>query len=151
MPFYQFIIFLISKILCDINIHIIPHTHLDPIWVKTQEENTIINIFDVILEELLNTTNSQKTFVINEIFYFIKWYENLSVNKKNKFKDLLEEKRIEFVSGEYAINDEDTEDTPIFYEVIAQLRFGHQYFFEKFGIIPKTGWFIDSINFDGDS
>ena len=92
MSFYL-LIFLIRKILCDFNIHIIPHTHLDPGWLRTPEEyyeeNAVKNIFDVILDELLNTTITQKTFVINELFFFKQWYENLSEDRKNKFKDLL--------------------------------------------------------------
>ena len=145
MSVYLIIIFIITKILCEINIHIIPHTHLDPGWLKTPEEyyeeESINSIFDVILEELLNTTITKKTFVINEIFYFKKWYENLSEDKKNNFKNLLKEKRIEFVSGGYITNDE---ATPLYYDIIDQIRIGHQFLLEEFGIIPKTGWYIDS-------
>ena len=145
MSFYLLIIFLITKILCDINIHLIPHTHLDPGWIRTPEEyyeeNNVKNIFDVILDELLNTTITKKTFVINELFFFKKWYENLTEDRKKKFKDLLKEKRIEFVSGGYVTNDE---ATPIYYDIIDQIRIGHQYLLEEFGIIPKTGWYIDS-------
>ena len=145
MSFYLLILFLITKILCDINIHIIPHTHLDPGWIRTPEEyyeeNAIKNIFDGVLDQLLNTTNTQKTFVINELFFFKIWYENLSEDRKNKFKDLLKEKRIEFVSGGYVTNDE---ATPVYYDIVDQIRIGHQYLLEEFGIIPKTGWYIDS-------
>ena len=145
MSFYLLILFLITKILCDINIHIIPHTHLDPGWIRTPEEyyeeNAIKNIFDGVLDQLLNTTNTQKTFVINELFFFKIWYENLSEDRKNKFKDLLKEKRIEFVSGGYVTNDE---ATPVYYDIVDQIRIGHQYLLEEFGITPKTGWYIDS-------
>ena len=145
MSFYLLILFLITKILCDINIHIIPHTHLDPGWIRTPEEyyeeNAIKNIFDGVLDQLLNTTNTQKTFVINELFFFKIWYENLSEDRKNKFKDLLKEKRIEFVSGGFVTNDE---ATPVYYDIVDQIRIGHQYLLEEFGITPKTGWYIDS-------
>ena len=137
------IIHLISKILCDINIHIIPHTHLDPGWLKTPEqyydENEIEVIFDTILSEL--SDNIQKTFVINEIYYFKIWYTSISDKKKEKFKKILEDKRIEFVSGSYIINDE---ATPLYYNIIDQIRIGNQFLLEEFGILPKTGWYIDS-------
>ena len=145
MSSYLLIIFLAVQIISDINIHIIPHTHLDPGWGMTPEEyykhNNVSNIFDVILEELSNTTVTQKTFVINEIYYFKIWYENLSEDKKSQFKDLLKEKRIEFVGGGYVTNDE---ATPLYYDIIDQIRIGHQYLLEEFGIIPKTAWYIDS-------
>ena len=61
----------ISYIICDLNIHIVPHTHLDPGWIKTPEEyyidEFIENIFNTILNELSQDIN--KTFVINEISY----------------------------------------------------------------------------------
>ena len=105
------------------------------------KQKNVSGIFDVIFEELSNTTVTQKTFVINEIYYFKIWHENLSEYKKSKFKDLLKEKRIEFVGGGYVTNDE---ATPLYYDIIDQIRIGHQYLLEEFGIIPKTGWYIDS-------
>ena len=137
------IIILISVILCDINIHIIPHTHMDPGWLKTPEEyysdENIQGIFDTVLNGLL--TKNDRTFVINEIYYFKIWYSNLNNDEKMKCKELIKEKRIEFVSGSYTINDE---ATPLYYNIADQIRIGHQFLFEEFGILPKTGWYIDS-------
>ena len=134
---------LISKISCDINIHVIPHTHLDPGWLKTPEEyyttEMIEDIFNTVLSEL--TKDPQKTFVINELYYFKIWYLGISNDKQNKFKELIKEKRIEFVSGSYIINDE---ATPLYYNIADQIRIGHQFLLEEFGVVPKTGWYIDS-------
>ena len=137
------ILYLISKNTCDINIHIVPHTHLDPGWLKTPEEyyndELIGEIFNTILKELSN--DSEKTFVINEIYYFKIWYSKINILDRGKLKDLVKEKRIEFVSGSYIINDE---ATPLYYNIMDQIRIGHQFLFEEFGILPKTGWYIDS-------
>ena len=140
---FLLIINLISSLICDINIHIIPHTHLDPGWLKTPEEyyndELIENIYNTMLNELTNTKT--RTFVINEIYYFKIWYSNINEENKNKFKNLLKEKRVEFVSGSYIINDE---ATPLYYNIADQIRIGHQFLLEEFGIIPKTAWYIDS-------
>ena len=67
------IITLIPYIICDINIHIIPHTHLDPGWLKTPEDyyrkEKVNYIFDTILSEL--SKSKDKTFVINESTLFL--------------------------------------------------------------------------------
>ena len=142
---FTILILLLLKILCDINIHIVPHTHLDPGWLKTPEEyyneEAIDQIFYTVLYELSNTTKTQKTFVINELYYFKIWYEKLKQIEKNQFKKLIEEKKIEFVSGSYVINDE---ATPLYYNIMDQIRIGLQFLYEEFGIKPKTAWYIDS-------
>ena len=140
---YLIILVLIPYIICDINIHVIPHTHLDPGWLNTPEEyyfnERIEDIFDTMLNSL--TSDNKKTFVINELFYFFKWYNNKDKKTQLKMKKLITEKRVEFVSGGYVVNDE---ATPLYYNIMDQIRIGHQYLQEEFGIIPKTGWYIDS-------
>ena len=120
------ILTLISYKICDINIHVIPHTHLDPGWLNTPEEyyenERIEEIFDTIMNNL--DRNKDRTFVINELFYFKKWYSNKSKDEKENFKKILEEKRIEFVSGGFVVNDE---ATPSYNDIMDQVRIGHQF------------------------
>ena len=145
---FLLILYLNQKYKCEINIHVIPHTHLDPGWLKTPEqyysEENIEDIFNTILKELED--DSEKTFVINELYYFKIWYSNIGRSDKKKFKNLVKEKRIEFVSGSYIINDE---ATPLYYNIMDQIRIGHQFLLEEFGILPKTGWYIDSFGHSG--
>ena len=141
--YYLFILVIIPYIISDINIHVIPHTHMDPGWLNTPEEyyfnERIEDIFDTMLNSLLK--DKKKTFVINEIFYFLKWYNSKDKKAQSKMKQLINKKRVEFVSGGYVVNDE---ATPLYYNIMDQIRIGHQFLQEEFGIIPKTGWYIDS-------
>lgn len=137
------ILVLIPYIISDINIHVIPHTHLDPGWLNTPEEyyynERIEDIFNTMLYTLL--VDREKTFVINELFYFLKWYNSKDKKSQSNIKKLIKQKRVEFVSGGYVVNDE---ATPLYYNIMDQIRIGHQFLQEEFGVIPKTGWYIDS-------
>ena len=168
--------FLFSKVINDINIHIIPHTHLDPGWLKTAEEyynyESISDIFSTITYELYgnktceedevdldggennfqiktNQTNSTKiilpqnnrTFVVSELYYFKRWYENTDPRDLPKVKRLIKQKRLEFVSGSFVSNDE---ANPFYNDIVDQIRIGHQFLQEEFNITPKTAWYIDS-------
>ena len=143
LKLFIFIFFFISNIFCDINIHIIPHTHLDPGWLNTPEEyysqKSIDGIFKTVLNSLKN--NDQRTFIINEIYYFKIWYESISTYEKEQFKKLISEKRIEFVFCGYVVNDE---ATPIYYDIMDNIRVGLQFLYEEFDIIPKSAFFLDS-------
>ena len=140
---YLIILVLIPYIISDINIHVIPHTHLDPGWLNTPEEyyfnERIEDIFNTMLYTLL--VDKKKTFVINELFYFLKWYNSKDKKAQTNIKKLINQKRVEFVSGGYVVNDE---ATPLYYNIMDQIRIGHQFLQEEFGVIPKTGWYIDS-------
>ena len=134
---------LLLSISCDINIHIIPHTHLDPGWLKTPEEyyvqEGIKNIFGTVLDSL--TKHNEKTFIINELYYFKKWYQFLDESKKESVKKLISEKRLEFVFCGYTVNDE---ATPIYYDIVDNIRIGLQFLLEEFNVIPKSAFFLDS-------
>ena len=131
--------------LSDLTIHIIPHTHLDPGWLRTPEEyysrDQVYNIFNTAFRTLYNDKLKRKTFVINETYYFRIWYNKLNNEDKIKFKELIKEKRIEFVLGGYVANDE---ATPSYHDIADQIRIGNQFLLEEFNVIPKTAWFIDS-------
>ena len=136
---------LINICVSDLNIHIIPHTHLDPGWLRTPEEyysrEEVYNIFNTAFRNLYNDNQKRKTFVINETYYFRIWYYKLNEEDRKKFKELVKEKRIEFVLGGYVANDE---ATPSYHDIADQIRVGHQFLLEEFNVVPKTAWFIDS-------
>ena len=134
---------LIFYISCDINIHIIPHTHLDPGWLKTPEEyyhqEGVGLIFKTVLDSL--THDTEKTFIINEVYYFKIWYEKLTPQDKAKVKQLISQKRLEFVFCGYVVNDE---ATPFYNDIIDNIRLGHQFLFDEFNIKPSSAFFLDS-------
>ena len=135
--------FLFNIISSDINIHIIPHTHLDPGWLKTPEEyyneESVGTIFTTILNSLIS--NPDRTFIITEVYYFKIWYLKQSNTDKEKLKQLINEKRIEFVFSGFVVNDE---ANPIYYDIVDNIRIGHQFLLEEFGIRPKSAFFLDS-------
>ena len=143
--YFFLIINFISKIICDINIHVIPHSHLDPGWLYTTEEyytyEEVDEIFKTVTNELYDDVKKQKTFIINEIIYFKRWYDGTHPRNQYKIKNLIKEKRIEFVTGGFVANDEATTS---YYDIVNQIRLGQQFLLEEFGIIPKTAMFIDS-------
>ena len=131
--------------LSDLTVHIIPHSHLDPGWLRTPEEyysrEQVYNIFNTAFRSLYNDKQKRKTFVINETYYFRIWYNKLNEEDKKKFKELIKEKRIEFVLGGFVANDE---ATPSYDDIADQIRIGNQFLLEEFNVVPKTAWFIDS-------
>ena len=135
--------FLFNIISSDINIHIIPHTHLDPGWLKTPEEyyneESVGSIFTTVLNSLIS--NPERTFIITEVYYFKIWYLKQSNTDKEKLKQIIKDKRIEFVFCGYVVNDE---ANPIYYDIIDNIRIGHQFLLEEFGIKPKSAYFLDS-------
>ena len=81
------------------------------------------------------------TFIITEVYYFKIWYLKQSNTDKEKLKQIIKDKRIEFVFCGYVVNDE---ANPIYYDIIDNIRIGHQFLLEEFGIKPKSAYFLDS-------
>lgn len=121
--------------------HIIAHSHCDPGWLSTFEgyyTSDVNRIITAATDELLKDPN--KRFIWAEISFFSRWYEDQSLERKKRFRELVKQNRWEFVGGGWAQNDEAASDTML---VINQVTAGHQYLLENFGIQPRIGWQID--------
>ena len=55
------------------------------------------------------------------------WYEKLTPQDKVKVKQLISQKRLEFVFCGYVVNDE---ATPFYNDIIDNIRLGHQFLFD---------------------
>ena len=135
----------ISQIICDINIHVIPHSHFDPGSLYTTEEyytyEQIDDIYKNVIQELYDDIKKEKTFIINEVIYFKRWYDGSLPENQFKMKQLIQDKRIEIVTGGFVVNDEATTS---YNDIVDQIRLGQQFLLEEFNILPKTAMYFDS-------
>ncbi|KAF2071779.1 hypothetical protein CYY_006907 [Polysphondylium violaceum] len=126
-----------------IKIHLICHSHDDSGWLETFEEyyqDSVRFIISRVLTAL--TLNPQRKFNWSEIGFLERWWSNAFDEEKNLFKNLVREKRIEFINAGWVQNDEACA-TPE--DVIRQLSIGHKFILENFGkeYLPESGWQID--------
>ena len=150
----QILIIFVSSfyiILCEeqLIVHVVPHSHDDPGWLSTYDEyyngiqtyryTCVKCIYDSILTSLLN--NENRTFVIVEITYFSKWYKDLSDERKNNVKILIESGRFEFANAGWVMHDE---ATTYYQHLIDNMRLGLQFIKSEFNKTTETAWFIDT-------
>ena len=129
------------KLIYNISIHIIPHSHMDPGWGMTIENyysERTRKIYTSVYKSLLN--DERRTFVICEIIFFKIWYEEQSKEIQKTFKKLVENKQVEFVGGGFVQNDE---ANTRYHEMLLNLRLGNQFIEKEFGIKPIVGWQLD--------
>ena len=134
-----------------IYVHMIPHTHDDVGWLKTIEEyyygkgnggsQSMIGI-QYIIEAVINEliADSEKRFSWVEVGYFYRYWINQNQEFKDKVKILVDEGRLEFISGGWAMHDE----AVTYYEdMIDNMALGHKFLSDNLGVVPKVGWQID--------
>ena len=130
-----------------INIHIVPHSHDDAGWLYTADEYytgnnceyiSVKNILDDMVISLYN--DPTRTFVYAEMFFFEKWFSALDEETKQKVRNLVTQKRLEFVNGGWVMNDEATVN---YQHVIDQMRLGLRFLKREFNFYPTTAWYID--------
>lgn len=131
----------------DITVHIIPHTHDDAGWLWTLEQYysgtggahvSVKNILDNFVDSLYN--NPERTFTYVEMAFFIKWYKDQNEIVKTKVKELISQKRFEFINGGYVMHDE---AASYYQHSIDQMRLGLLYLKQEFDYVPEVAWFID--------
>ncbi|PSN33505.1 Alpha-mannosidase 2x, partial [Blattella germanica] len=119
----------------------VPHSHNDPGWVKTYESYyhyQTRNILNNMVDKLQNFKNM--TFIWTEVSFFSQWWESAHPTKRRVVKQLLDEGRLEIMTGGWVMTDEAT--THI-YGMLDQLIEGHQWVKNNLGLTPKSGWSID--------
>jgi hypothetical protein len=130
-----------------IKVHVIPHSHDDAGWLATFDDyytgrNSQKNCVECILNTMLNSLkeNKERTFTYAEISFFEKWYINQTEENKLQIKEFVKEKRLEFLSGGWVMNDE---ANTYYQDIIDQIRLGMQFLKNEFDIIPRTAWYLD--------
>jgi len=128
-------------------LHIIPHTHDDAGWLWTLEQYysgtggasvSVKNILDNFVDSLYH--NKERTFTYVEMAFFTKWYKSQTELVKSKVKQLIKEKRFEFINGGYVMHDE---ATSYYQHTIDQMRLGLLFLKQEFNYVPEVAWFID--------
>jgi glycosyltransferase involved in cell wall biosynthesis len=124
-----------------LTVHVVPHSHNDPGWIKTYHtyySTQTKHILDTIVASL--TEDPRRTFIWAEISYFSLWWDDASPQQKEQAKQLVAEKRLDFVTGGWVMNDEAS--------VTARatrwhLQEGREWLQKTFGITPQYSWAID--------
>lgn len=127
-----------------LNVHIICHTHLDTGWVETFDQyyyGYVEMIINSVVKSLLE--NPRRRFIFVETSFFMRWWRDQNEFMRSKFKKLVANGQMEFISGGWSMNDEAVSH---YSAVIDQMTLGHKNLHRIFGQcggIPKIGWQID--------
>ena len=134
-----------------LQIHLVPHTHLDVGWLKTVDEyfyganNSIQHagvqyILDSVIPSLVADPN--KRFIYVEIAFLERWWNEQNDAVKKSVKDLVKEGRLEFVNGGWSMNDEGCTH---YNAIIDQMTYGLKFIEDNFGLDarPRIAWHID--------
>lgn len=132
-----------------LNVHVMPHTHDDPGWLKTADQyfygsNSSITkagvqyILDTVVESLVK--DSKRKFVYVEMSFFQRWYEEQSLGMREVVKGLVKNGQLSFANGGWVMHDEAGSH---YMSMIDQTTLGHRFLKEEFGYVPTVGWQID--------
>ena len=134
-----------------LQIHLVPHTHDDVGWLKTVDEyfyganNSIQHagvqyILDSVIPALAGDPN--KKFIYVEIAFFERWWNQQSPHVQALVRDLVKERRLEFINGGWSMNDEASTH---YNAIIDQMTYGLKFIENNFGsdARPRIAWHID--------
>uniref|UniRef100_A0A8D8PLF5 Alpha-mannosidase n=1 Tax=Cacopsylla melanoneura TaxID=428564 RepID=A0A8D8PLF5_9HEMI len=134
-----------------LNVHIIPHSHDDVGWLKTVDQYYwgtksgiqlagVQFILDSVIRELVS--DPKKKFIYVETAFFWKWWTKQDELVRKQVRLLVNEGRLEFIGGAWAMNDE----AAVHYtSTIDQFSWGLRRLNDTFGKCarPRVGWQID--------
>ncbi|CAF1383060.1 unnamed protein product [Adineta steineri] len=134
-----------------LNVHIVPHTHDDVGWLKTVDQYYygsrreickpgVQYILDSVIAALVD--NPDRRFIYVEMAFFWRWWNQQTEDMHNTVKQLVNEGRLEFISGGWSMHDEAATH---YNSIIDQHTLGAEFLHDQFGDCarPKIGWQID--------
>lgn len=127
-----------------LNVHIICHTHLDTGWVETFDQyyyGYVETILNSVLKSL--SENPRRKFIFVETAFLMRWWRDQNEFTRTRFKKLVTNGQLEFVSGGWSMNDEAVSH---YSAIIDQMTLGHKTLYKIFGQcggVNKVGWQID--------
>nr|CAD7194156.1 unnamed protein product [Timema douglasi] len=132
---------LLASVIVRSKVILVPHSHNDPGWLKTYESYyhyQTRNILNNMVDKLQHFSNM--TFVWSEISFFAQWWESAHPTKRRVVRKLLDEGRLEILTGGWVMTDEANVHI---YAMLDQLIEGHIWVKNNLGVTPKSGWSID--------
>ena len=136
-----------------LNVHIVPHTHDDVGWLKTvdqyyygirngEQRAGVQYILDSVIQQLKYHPN--RRFMWVETAFFWMWWKRQDEETRETVRGLVNEGRLELVSGSWSMNDE----AGVHYNsVIDSFSWGHRRLADAFNksscSFPRIGWQID--------
>ncbi|KAG8190302.1 hypothetical protein JTE90_012589 [Oedothorax gibbosus] len=120
------------------------HTHDDVGWLQTVDgyyDTWVREIITSVVSTLMQ--NENRKFIYVESAFFTRWWEEQTDLTKEYVRRLVNDGRLEFISGGWSMNDEATTQ---YLAIIDQMTFGLRWLNETFGTCghPKVGWQIDT-------
>ena len=136
-----------------LQVHLVPHTHDDVGWLKTVDEyyyganNSIQHggvqyILDSVISQLSADRSKRKRFIYVEIAFFERWWNEQNNYTQTEVRNLVKEKRLEFINAGWCINDEAATH---YNAIIDQMTYGLNFVEKTFGsdARPRIAWHID--------
>lgn len=118
-----------------LKVFVMPHSHNDPGWIKTFDQyyqTQTRPILDNMVVKLLEHKNMK--FIWAEISFFAMWWTEQTPETHQKVAQLLEEGRLEIVTGGWVMSDE---ANTFYYAMIEQMVLGHEWLAKNLNYKPK--------------
>ncbi|CDW82808.1 lysosomal alpha-mannosidase [Stylonychia lemnae] len=122
--------------------HVISHSHQDVGWLQTPEDyydQYVKQIITSVLESL--EKNKYRKFNQAEIYFFKRWWDEQDQTTKERMRQLVKDGRFSFVNGGWVASDE---ACPLFTDLLQNIKTGHEFLKQEFGIIPEIAWHADA-------
>ena len=95
-------------------------------------------ILDTVMDELIK--DPKKRFTSVEMKFFTMWWDRQTDEMKDQVRNLVKEKRLDFVNAGWSMHDEACTHHD---DIMNNMMIGHEFLEREFNFRPRIGWHID--------